>query len=97
VKPFKPVQPDDGQSHSSGVSTIDILPPSPPSCPSFLRQVQPDRVSYRSVMNACIESGEGDHALKIFERMREDGLTWDTLTYNVVLKVRAIGAGEGMG
>ena len=40
-------------------------------------------------MNACIEGGEPEHALKIFERMKEEGLEWDTLTYNVVLKVRS--------
>lgn len=57
--------------------------------PKPQQSVAPDAVSYRTAMHACMAGGEAERALRLSDKMREDGLAWDISTYNVVIKACA--------
>lgn len=70
----------------AGVAETDHSERPPPPQQS----AAPDAVSYRTAMHACMAGGEAERALRLSDKMREDGLAWDISTYNVVIKVRAV-------
>jgi pentatricopeptide repeat domain-containing protein 1 len=49
--------------------------------------VQPDTVTYNTLLTACANGGQWQEAVRVFEDMRVAGVLPDTITYNTLITV----------